>query len=76
MTNWYGLLAPAGTPAAVVSKLNAELARIFSAPAVIQRLATVELEPKTGTPDEFGAIIRKEIAFYSSLIKEAGIKAE
>jgi tripartite-type tricarboxylate transporter receptor subunit TctC len=76
ITSWYGLLAPAATPAAVISKLNAELARIFSTPAVIQRLAAVELDPMTAPPDEFGAIIKKEIVFYANLIKNAGIKAE
>jgi len=76
ITSWYGLLAPAGTPAPIVSKLNAELGRIFATPAVVQRLATVDLEPKTGTPQEFAAIIRKEIEFYSKLVKDAAIKAE
>ena len=76
ITSWYGLLAPAGTPVAIVSRLNSELARILTTPAVVQRLATVDLEPKTGTPEAFAATIRSEIAFYSKLIKDAGIKAE
>jgi tripartite-type tricarboxylate transporter receptor subunit TctC len=75
-TMWYGLLAPAGTPPAVVSKLNLELARILRSPAVAERLASVELEPRIGTPEEFGAILRKELKLYSDLIKAAGIRAE
>jgi tripartite-type tricarboxylate transporter receptor subunit TctC len=76
ITMWYGLLAPAGTPPAIVSKLNLELARILKSPAVAQRLASVELEPRTGTPEQFGAILRSELTLYSDLVKAAGIKAE
>lgn len=76
ITGWYGLFAPAGTPAPIISKLNSELVRIFKLPAVIERLSTVDLEPQTGTPEQFGAIVKQEIALYAKLVKEAGIKAE
>src|ERR1043166_8618329 len=76
ITTWYGLLAPAGTPAALIAKLNAEVVRILKLPDIVERLATLGLEPKTSTPDQFGAILIEEVALYARLIKAAGIKAD
>ncbi len=76
ITTWYGLLAPAGTPAAIIAKLNSEVARILKLPDVIDRLSTLGLEPKTSTAEHFGAILRKEIALYAKIIKDAGIPAQ
>src|SRR5438128_8375273 len=55
VTTWYGVLAPAGTPAPVVTRLNAELVRIMHAPELKERLAAMATEPRTSTPEEFAA---------------------
>jgi len=76
ITTWYGLLAPAGTPAVVIAKINSEVARALKLPDVAERLSLLGLEPRTGTPQEFGAILKAEIALYAKIIKDAGIKPE
>lgn len=76
ITTWYGLLAPARTPAAIVAKLNSEVARILKLPDVTERLSTLGLEPKTSTPEQFGAILTEQIALYAKVIKDAGIPAQ
>jgi tripartite-type tricarboxylate transporter receptor subunit TctC len=72
-TEWYGLLAPAGTPKSVVTKLNAEMRRIVALPNLGERLAAVEL--LGSTPEELTDFIRGEIDRWSPLIKQLGLKA-
>jgi tripartite-type tricarboxylate transporter receptor subunit TctC len=74
--SWFGVLVPAATPREVIMKLNAELARTMSAPDVRDRLAGDGAEPTTGTPEQFGAFLRAEIAQWTKVIKDAGIAAE
>jgi len=62
VTTWYGLLAPAGTPRPLIARLNAELVKIMHGAELQERLAAMATEPATGTPEEFGAYIRQEIA--------------
>ena len=76
VTTWYGVLAPAGTPRPIVARLNAELARIMHAPDLHERLAGMATEPATGTPEEFGAYIRQEIAKWGEVVRKAGLKAD
>ena len=73
-TEWYGLLAPAGTPRPIVAKLNAEMKRITALPGMGDRLAAIELTHST--PEELGAFIRAETERYGALIKQLGLKAE
>ena len=73
---WYGIIAPAGTPAAVVERLNREVNRILLLPDVQEKLAAQGLEPAGNTPAEFSTMIRSEIAKYAKIVKAAGIKAE
>jgi tripartite-type tricarboxylate transporter receptor subunit TctC len=75
-TAWYGMFAPAGTPADVVAKLHAEAVRILRAPEVAERIANLGAEPVANTPAEFAAFIRAEMARWSKVVREAGIKAE
>ena len=65
-----------GTPRELITKLNADLARTMSAPDVRDRLAGDGAEPKTGTPEQFGAFLRAEIAQWTKVVKDAGIVAE
>lgn len=71
---WYGVLFPAGTPSAVVGKMNAELVRLLNAPATAKRFASLGLEPISSTPQEFAALIRREIPKWQKVVKSAGIK--
>ena len=73
---WYGLLAPAGTPRAVIDRLHDETVKILAAPESRKRLTDLGFEPVGNTPAEFAAYIRSEIAKWGKVIREAGIKAE
>ena len=69
-------MAPAGTPAGIIAKLNRELVRILHTPEVRERLAGDGSEPVGGTPDEFATHIKAEIAKWHKVISEADIKLE
>jgi tripartite-type tricarboxylate transporter receptor subunit TctC len=75
-TSWQGLVAPAGTPRAIVMKLNTELRRALQLPEIGARLAAEGSEAGTTTPDEFGAYIRSEIAKWRKVVKTSGIKTD
>jgi tripartite-type tricarboxylate transporter receptor subunit TctC len=76
VTTWYGVLAPAGTPRGVVSRLNAEIVRVVQSPEMKERLATMATEPMTSTPEEFADLIRQEIVKWAQVVRTAGLKAE
>jgi tripartite-type tricarboxylate transporter receptor subunit TctC len=73
---WYGFIAPAGTPAAVVSRLNAAVQKALATPAVEQRLSSAGGRVEPGTPAQFGALVEHERVRYERLIREAGIKPD
>lgn len=73
---WFGMLAPARTPQAVVDSLNAAVNRALQKPAVRQNLANLYYEPVGGTPRQFADIIRRDIERYGKAIDEAAIKPE
>ena len=75
-TSWQGLVAPAGTPRAIVMKLNSELRRALQLPEIGARLAAEGSEAGSTTPEEFGAYIRNEIAKWARVVKTSGIKTE
>ncbi len=74
--SWYGMLAPAGTPQAVVARLNSELVKVLRSPDVKERLAGQGADPAGGSPEEFSAFLKEEIAKWGKVVKEAGISAE
>ena len=76
ITFWTGLLAPAGTPPAVVSRLSAELANIIQAPEVRERLTAMGAEPVAEPPERLAARMRSDIAKYAPVIKATGLKAD
>jgi tripartite-type tricarboxylate transporter receptor subunit TctC len=76
VSSWNGFFAPAGTPAAIVNRLNDQLAQILRLPDVKERLTTLGAEPMTGTPEQFGMYVREEIAKWGKVVKAAGIKPE
>jgi len=73
-TEWYGLLAPAGTPRPIVDKLNAEMKRITALPNMGDRLMAIELTHST--PEELGDFIKAETERWGPLIKKLGLKGE
>lgn len=73
-TEWYGLMAPAGTPKPIVAKLNAEVRRIMALPNLGDRLQAIELI--SSTPEELDAFIRSEIERWSPLIKKLGLQTD
>jgi tripartite-type tricarboxylate transporter receptor subunit TctC len=72
---WFGLLAPAGTPPAIVEKIHREAVRVLAMPDVRKRLEDLGLDVIGSSPAEFSALIAKEIPEWAKVIKEAGIKA-
>lgn len=76
VTTWYGILAPAGTPRPIVARLNAEIVRIMHAPEMNDRLASMATEPVTSTPEEFADYIKREIAKWGDVVRQAGLKAD
>ena len=73
---WFGLLAPAGTPAPIVSRLAAETAAVMKEPDIKEKLANAALEPWVTTPEEFLTFIRSESAKWGRVIRESGAKLE
>ncbi len=74
--NWYGLLAPAKTPPAVIAKLNQALHAALADPAVNDKLVKSGAVPTPSTPEEFGKFLGEELARWSKVVHEKGIKEE
>ena len=74
--SWAGFWVPAATPRDVVAKLNADFVRAFSDPAVKERLLGQGAEVSPGTPEQFGAFVKTEMAKWAAVIKRAGIKPD
>jgi len=74
ITVWLGLVAPKGTPAAIIDKLHVEVAKILADPAIKAKADAAGLFPATSTPAEFAAFIRKEAARWSTVVPETGLK--
>jgi tripartite-type tricarboxylate transporter receptor subunit TctC len=74
--NWYAILAPAGTPRAIIDRLNAESVKAMSAPDMRERFAAMGGDISTGTPEQTGEFLRSESERWGKVIREAGIKAE
>ncbi|HSA72225.1 MAG TPA: tripartite tricarboxylate transporter substrate binding protein [Burkholderiales bacterium] len=74
--NWYGFLGPRGLQKDVVERLNKELVKALAHPQVVAALHKTGTEPKSSTPDEFAAYIKREYDTWGKVVKEAGIKAQ
>ena len=74
---WYGLVAPAGTPAPVIKRLHAEVSKALALPEMRSQFATQGMLPASAsaTPADFAALMRADFDKWRKLIKEAGIKA-
>ncbi len=74
--SWYALMAPAGTPAAVIDKIAGDSARALRAPEVRERLLGLGANPVGNTPAELGAMLKREYAFWGDFIRKQGIRGE
>ena len=74
--NWYGFLAPRGTPREIIERLNKEIVKALAAPQVVAALHKTGTEPKSSTPEEFAAYIKREYDTWGKVVKEAGIKPQ
>jgi tripartite-type tricarboxylate transporter receptor subunit TctC len=72
--NWYGLLAPARTPAAIITRLNKAVATTLSDPDVRRKLTASGAIPAPTSPEEFGKLIKEEIERWGKVVREKGIK--
>jgi tripartite-type tricarboxylate transporter receptor subunit TctC len=75
-TSWYALVAPAGTPPAVIERLHAEIVRVLAEPDVREKIAGLGAEPVGNSPEEFAAMQRAEAARWTRVAREANIHAD
>jgi tripartite-type tricarboxylate transporter receptor subunit TctC len=73
-SSWFGLLAPKGTPKAIVDKVNADVREVLRMPDVVTRLSTLGSLPSPNSPAEFDAIIKADEKVYAALLKAAGVE--
>jgi len=73
---WFGVLAPAGTPPEIVGKLSLEIGKIARSPEMRERLVAMGAEPVGGTPEEFKAVIDRDIAKWKPLAQKVGIRVD
>ncbi|MBI4193634.1 MAG: tripartite tricarboxylate transporter substrate binding protein [Betaproteobacteria bacterium] len=75
-TQWYGLLAPAGTPRDIVARLNTELVAVLRTPAIGQKFVADGANPVGNTPEEFAHVLRAETGKWAKVVQAAGIRPE
>jgi len=73
---WAGMFAPAGTPKAVINRLNTEIVKAINKPAVNQKLAESGLQPSPSAPEELDRFVKQQLAAWGKKIKDAGIQPE
>lgn len=73
---WFGIFGPAGTPKAVVDRMNAEVNKALQDPDVLARFAQLGFDPAGGSPVDFAAVVKRDADKWSRVIKDANVKAE
>jgi tripartite-type tricarboxylate transporter receptor subunit TctC len=73
---WYGVHAPGRTPKAVVDALSREMGRVLAMPDIRERVLSQGMDPAPNTPEQFSALVKSEVARWSKVIQDAGIKAD
>ena len=76
MTGWFGVVVPAGTPAEIIGRMNSELVTALKRQDIRERVIAAGAEPSPSTPQEFGALIRDEIAKWAEVVKISGAKPD
>jgi tripartite-type tricarboxylate transporter receptor subunit TctC len=74
--HWWGVMAPAGVPAAIVEKLHGEIVKAVNANDVRERFAVLAVEPRTNTPRQFRDLLAADVKRWAAVVKDAGIKIE
>jgi len=74
--SWQGVFAPAGTPPAVVNRLNAEIVRILRMPEIRDKLLALGAEPVGNSPEEFSAMVRSEVVKWAEVVKRSGAQVD
>jgi tripartite-type tricarboxylate transporter receptor subunit TctC len=74
--NWYGIMAPAATPKALVAQLNAEVHRVLALPDVREKFIGLGADPTPSTPEKFGAVMKADAEKWGKVIRQAGVRAE
>ncbi len=75
-SNWYAFFAPAGTPAAIVARLNAGLVKALAMPEVVESLRNGGMDASPSTPEELGRFLKEDIERWSEVIKAAGLEGK
>ncbi|MCX7135767.1 MAG: tripartite tricarboxylate transporter substrate-binding protein, partial [Proteobacteria bacterium] len=73
---WFGLLAPARTPPAIVATLHRETVKVLRSPALLERFATEGVDPVGDTPEHFAAYIKEEIVKWGKVVKDTGMRLD
>ena len=73
---WYGIIAPSGTPHELVAKWNGEINRVVAGREFQERLAGMGVTPKTGTPEAFNTYLRSEVERYAKVVQSANVKVD
>jgi tripartite-type tricarboxylate transporter receptor subunit TctC len=76
LEHWWGVMAPARTPAAVVDRLNGEIQKVLQTAEIRERFSTLAVEPRTTSPAEFRALLESDLKRWAKVVKDAGIKPE
>ena len=76
VVNWFGVVAPTGTPRAVVTRVNAELNKALQSPDLVKLLAAQTAEAVGGTPEAFGKVMRADYAKWAKVVKQSGAKVD
>jgi tripartite-type tricarboxylate transporter receptor subunit TctC len=76
ITAWIGAVAPKGTPADIVQKLNGEIGRALKDPDFAGQISAIGIDPIGSTPEEFGAFLRKEIPRWKQIVADGEVKVE
>lgn len=76
VVNWFGILAPAGTPRAIVARINQEFNSALAAPALRERLAAQGADAVGGSPEDFGKVIRTDFAKWAKVVKASGARVD
>jgi tripartite-type tricarboxylate transporter receptor subunit TctC len=76
VTTWYGLLYPAGTPEPIVKRMNEEVNRVLNVGDVREKLATEGGDALGGTPEQFAALLKADLARWGQIVKQSGAKVD
>jgi tripartite-type tricarboxylate transporter receptor subunit TctC len=73
---WYGIFAPAGTPQDIVQRLNREIVRVMTQPAVMEKISAIGLESYTSSPEGLATMLSEDLARYAPIVKQANVTAQ